>query len=62
MRRWRVVILHYPTETIVGEFDTENEMEEACRPHIWNSPGLRLDFWVDGRWVRGWHHSQYPTS
>lgn len=61
MQRYRIIILNYPTETIIGEFNSQDEMQEALRPYLYN-PDLRLDFWFNERWVRGWTHSQYPTS
>ena len=61
MERFRIVIWNNPVETIIGEYESRNEVEENVRPHLYD-PGLRLDFWVGGRWVRGWHHSTYPME
>jgi hypothetical protein len=61
MRQYRIIIWDNPNETIIGQYDTREEVEENIRPYLYN-PGLRLDFWFGERWVRGWHHSQYPRE
>ena len=73
-RRYRLVSLRYrnceccgsgtlpPETTVIGEYETREEMNEVYEKLRYRGNALLVDFLVDGRWYRGNINSVDPIA